>query len=515
MDSLSIAEDLRQRVSRQRSGRNEPRVAVIGAGFGGIAAASYMVRSGFQDFVIFERSDGVGGVWRQNTYPGAEVDTFSDWYSYKFKSYDWPRPHSGQGVLVEYLEDTVKEYALHERLELGANVASVTWNDRCRQHTVTLADGRTERFDVVISAIGLFNIPNVPSWPGLDRFRGPVFHASRWEHEHDLAGKRVALVGAGSSGVQIAVELAKTAKHLYVIQRDPNWINPKNNRDYTEEERARRRVARNYRRDRLTHFRNETKLLRGGKVLRPGTKEDESARRMTEQYIDSILGDRPELKAAVMPNHAFFAKRPVKNDGFYEALLQDNVTFARAAVCAAYEDGLIDDQGREYPVDAVVLATGFRVPEFLEKIDVTGPGGASLHDFWAKRGGPEAFLGMTVPGFPNFYIMYGPNTNMGQIVFGLEAQARYIVRNLKRMRRSGVTALEVRPVAHRWYNRLLQHELRRTVWPDANNYLKAKTGKVVVPFPRPMVYYWALSRGLRRIATRRVTGRPARQWPPK
>ncbi len=508
MDSLSLAESVRKCLPRRRSS-DGPRVAVIGAGFGGIAAASYMVRSGFHDFVVFERSDGVGGVWRQNTYPGAEVDTFSDWYSYKFKSYDWPRPHSGQQVLVEYLEDTVDEYGLRDRLELGATVVSVAWDDRHRQHAVTLADGRTERFDVVVSAIGLFTVPNVPSWPGLDQFQGPVFHASQWQHEHDLTGKRIALVGAGSSGVQIAAELAKTAEHLYVIQRDPNWINPKNNRDYTDEERARRRVARNYRRDRLEHFRTETKLLRGGKVLRPGTKQDEAARRMTEQYIDSVLGGRADLKAAVMPNHAFFAKRPVKGDGFYEALCRDNVTFARATVCAAGEEGLVDERGREYRVDAVVLATGFRVPEFLEKINITGRDGTSLHEFWTKRDGPEAFLGMAIPGFPNFYIMYGPNTNMGQIVFGLEAQARYIVRNLKWMRRNGVSALDVRPVAHRWYNRVLQHELRRTVWPDAKNYLKAKTGKVVVPFPRPMVYYWALTRVLRRVATRRVAGRPA------
>jgi cation diffusion facilitator CzcD-associated flavoprotein CzcO len=346
----------------------------------------------------------------------------------------------------------------------------------------------------------------MPTWPGLEKFAGPAFHASQWEHEHDLAGKRVALVGAGSSGAQVTAQLAKTAGHLYVIQRDPNWINPVNNRDYTERERLLRKHPRNYDRDRRTHWLAETKMLRGGRILRPGTKENEQARQATAAYLDQCLGDMPELKAAVMPDHPFFAKRPVKADGFYQALRQDNVTFVRASVAEVRENTVIDNFGREYEVDAIVMATGFKVPDFLEKIEVIGRRGISLHDYWDKRGGPEAFLGMTVPGFPNFYMIYGPNTNMGQIVFNLETQARYIVRDLRRLRDSAVGALEVRAAAHRLYNLVLQRELRRTVWPDTNNYLKSGTGKLVVPFPRPTVYYWALSRLLRRLSAK-ATGR--------
>ena len=195
-----------------------------------------------------------------------------------------------------------------------------------------------------------------------------------------------------------------------------------------------------------------------------------------------------------MPDHPFFAKRPVKADGFYEALRRDDVTFRRSAVVEVTRDGLIDSTGEHFRLDAIVMATGYRVAEFLGEIEVVGESGLSIHDYWQQRGGAEAFLGMTVPGFPNFYMIYGPNTNMGQIVFNLETQARFIARTLRRMRRRRLTAVDTRQGAHRRFNDWLQRTLARTVWPEANNYLKDETsGKLVVPFPLPMMYYWAMT----------------------
>lgn len=476
------------------------RIAIIGAGFGGVAAAVYLAKAGFHDIVIYERSMGVGGVWHQNTYPGAEVDTFSDWYSYRFKQYDWPKPHSAQPVLEAYINDTVDEYRLRDRLELGIAVVRATWDEARHLYQVELSDGRVECFNVVISAVGLFNVPKYPEWPGLDVFKGPAFHAARYEHEHELAGKRVAVVGAGSSGTQIVPALAPHVAHLYVFQRDPNWIAPKDDKFYTDEQRTARRNPRVYNKARRGHWWAETKMLWQGRILRPGTKENLAARRAMEAHIEKLLGDRPDLKSEVMPDHPFFAKRPVKADGFYESLRRDNVTFRRAAVVRLTEDAIVDSKGGEFKVDAVVMATGYRVAEFLGEIDIVGRRGTSIHDYWAKRGGPEATLGISVPGFPNFYMLYGPNTNMGQIVFNLETQARYIARNMKLMRRRGYTALDTRASIDRQFNEWLQRKLRNTVWPDANNYLKDEgTGKLVVPFPLPMVYYWAMTKALRRL----------------
>lgn len=475
------------------------RIAIIGAGFGGIAQAVYLTKAGFHDFTIFERTDGLGGVWHQNTYPGAEVDTPSDWYSFAFKRYDWPKPHSAQPELAEYIKETVEDYGFRDRIRFNTPVRRATWVEDRHGYDLELKDGTVEQFDVVISAVGLFNVPKYPDWPGLDTFRGPAFHAAQYEHQHDLTGKRVAVVGAGSSGTQIVPELAPVVGHLYVFQRDPNWIAPKNNRFFTAEERERRKDPRVYDKTRREHWWAETKMLWNGRILREGTKENTAARKQMLAYIDSILGDRPDLKAAIMPDHPFFAKRPVKADNFYETLCRDNVTFRRSAVVQVTPDGVIDSKGEHFELDAIVMATGYRVAEFLGEIDVIGRGGQSIHDYWNQRGGPEAFLGMTVPGFPNFYMIYGPNTNMGQIVFNLETQARFITRQLQRMQRRGITAFDTHDWAHRRFNRWLQRALGKTVWPEANNYLKDESsGKLVVPFPLPMVWYWAMTHLFRR-----------------
>lgn len=487
--------------SGDAAARHDFRIAIIGAGFGGIAAAVYLTKAGFHDLTIFERTHGLGGVWHQNTYPGAEVDTYSDWYSYRFKHYDWPRPHSAQRDLEAYITETVEEYHLRDRVRFGTVVTRAVWDEARHRYDLTLADGSVEAFDIVISAVGLFNVPKYPEWPGLDTFRGPAFHASRYEHQHDLAGKRVAVVGAGSSGTQIAPALAPHVGHLYVFQRDPNWIAPKDNTDYTDTERTARRDPKVYRRARRGHWWAETKMLWQGRILREGTKENTAARKGVEAHIDSVLGDCPALKAAVMPDHPFFAKRPVRANGFYETLRRDNVSFRRAAVVRVTPDGLIDSTGEHTALDAIVMATGYRVAEFLGEIEVRGRDGRSIHDYWRDRNGPEAFLGMTVPGFPNFFMLYGPNTNMGQIVFNLETQARFVTRTLARMRRTRRTALDTRDWAHRRYNRWLQRALSTTVWPDANNYLKdEKSGKLVVPFPLPMMYYWAMTHLFGRVA---------------
>jgi len=393
----------------------------------------------------------------------------------------------------------VDDHGLRSHIRFNTTVTRVVWDEASHSHEVTLGNGETEKFDVVVSAVGLFNVPRYPDWPGLDQFRGPVIHTARWQSGHDLSDKRVALVGTGSSGAQVATALAPDITHLTIFQRDPGWITPKGERDFTPEERARFREPKVYRRQRRQHWWMEQKRFWGGKQLQAGTKQNQLAMAQGEAYIQTALKDRPDIQKAVTPNHPFFGKRPVRATGFYETLLRENVTFVPSAVSRVTESAIVDEDGFEHEVDVIVLATGFRAAEYLAEIDLIGTGGVSVHDRWA--GEPDAFLGITVPQFPNFYMLYGPNTNMGTILYNLEAQAGFAVKNIKRMRRTGVTAIETREWFHRRYNRWLQKALAKTVWTNTASYYRADSGKLVVPFPTAMVVYVALTRALRVVSS--------------
>jgi cation diffusion facilitator CzcD-associated flavoprotein CzcO len=390
------------------------------------------------------------------------------------------------------------------RFEFNSEVVRVAWNDASRTYSVELADGRSGEFNVVVSAVGLFNTPNYPKWSENISFRGPAFHASMWEHEHDLRGSRVAVVGAGSTGAQIVTAIAPEVGHLFVFQRDPTWVLQKNDVWYSAQERRRRRNRYVYQRGRLRHAYAEQKRFVSGELFVAGSKKNLAESAAAQAYIERALGDVPDLKEAVTPTHPFFAKRNIKADGYLETLRRDNVTFVRSEVVDTSQDAVIDASGRSYEVDVIIMATGYQAADYLHGIDVIGRSGLSLHQYWDSVGGPEAFLGMTVPRFPNFYMLYGPNTNVGAIVFDLETQSRYLVRDLKRMRRSGAKALEVRESANRLYNSWLQSRLSGTIWAGTKNYHKSTTGKLVVPFPRASIQYWAMTRLLRTIAHKAV-----------
>jgi cation diffusion facilitator CzcD-associated flavoprotein CzcO len=292
-----------------------------------------------------------------------------------------------------------------------------------------------------------------------------------------------------------------------VFVREPSWVISKGEHDYSERERRHMSHPIIYRLERIRTFALEQWRFRGGKQMRL-TDHNRHTQAVHEEYIATVFKDRPDLAAAVTPDHPYFGKRPVKATGFYETILRDDVTFIRRAVTRVTKNGVVDSAGEEHQVDAIVMATGFRPAEYLREIDVIGRDGRSIHDVW--NGDPDAFLGLTVPGFPNFYMLYGPNTNMGMIVFNLETEAEYAIRDIKRMIRTGVTAIEVRRVFHRVYNTWLQKKLSKTVWVEANNYYKSPSGKLVVPFHTAMIVYWALCRVLRRASAfdRRSTWRP-------
>ena len=292
-----------------------PSVAIIGGGFAGIGAAVKLAKAGLREFTIFEKSEGIGGTWWENRYPGAEVDVHSQLYSYAFHPHDWSRTHARQAELQRYLEDVVDGYGLRTHFRLSTSVEEVAWDDDAKGYVLRTADGETKTFRAVISAVGMLNIPNYPTWPGLDGFAGPKLHTARWR-PIELAGKTVAVVGTGSSAVQVVPSIAGVADHVTLFQREPGWVLPKPDRDLSDDERARLRRRGAQRRERLRQFWLIEIGQMFGSLHRPGTKINSIAESRCRTYIAAVFADRPDLAEAVTPKYPFPGKRPVLHQGF-------------------------------------------------------------------------------------------------------------------------------------------------------------------------------------------------------
>jgi cation diffusion facilitator CzcD-associated flavoprotein CzcO len=484
---------------------NVPSVAVIGAGFGGIAAAVALKRAGVHDITIYDKASGVGGTWWLNRYPGAEVDTPSVLYSYSFRPGVWSRTHVKQAELQSYMDAVVKEYGLDRHLRLSTQVIRVAWDDARQRYDLTFASGEIEHANVVVSAVGLLDDPRYPEWPGLESFAGPVFHTARWEDRHDLAGKRVVVVGTGSTAAQLVPNLAPIAQSVTLFQRDPGWVVPKFGRDLTSKERTAlgSSIAQRFVRTKMMWERD--KFLNGAKPFRPGTPQNSAAERVARGYIDAVFKDRPEIRDAVTPKYPYGGKRPIIADDYYPALLRDNVKLVPRAVTRVTPTGVVDVDGVEHEADVLILATGFKPADFLSTLEVVGPSGASLQDVWKDE--PEAFLGLMVPGFPNFFMLYGPNTNGGAIVTMLELQAKYVASAVAFMARWRYTRIDVKQWAMERFNKVLQQRLSGTVWAEyENNYYKSPQGKIVTQWPEGAILYGALTKALRRAVWRSHRG---------
>ncbi len=487
---------------------SESRVAIIGSGFSGIAAAVALQNAGIDDFTIFEMSAGVGGTWWSNRYPGAEVDLESLIYSFSFAPADWTRTHASWRELQRYLESVVDGFGLRPHLRLGEKVEQITWSAETATWEVETSSGlRLPPFHAVISAVGFLNIPRLPDLGPLDRFRGVVCHTSAWPAGLDLAGKRVGLLGTGSSAVQVATEAARTAAELTIFQASPNWIVPKGARDFTDAERRLQRRRRVYRLRRLQlYLQYDMRQYRSGHARRDG-RVNRRRRAMSEAFLEDSLKRRPDLRALVTPTFPFESKRTVVSDTYYPTLLRDNVKLVPRSVTRVSETGVVDADGADHELDVIVLATGFSASDYLANFRVVGTGGHELHERWA--GEPEALLGMLVPGFPNFFIMYGPNTNSIPLVSLYEEQARFAARTIASLDRSSRAWVDVSPEWHRRYNRWLQRALSKTVWTQASSYFKAGTGKVVTQWPFSASFYIAALRTARHLALRHGPRTPA------
>ncbi|MGB6209501.1 flavin-containing monooxygenase, partial [Mycobacterium sp.] len=447
-------------------------VGIIGAGPGGIALGILLARAGFRDFTIFDREDGVGGTWRINTYPGLACDVKSHLYSYSFDlNPHWSRLWSPQPEILEYFARCVEERRLQPHLRLRTEIRSARWDERAQRWQLTTAAGEHHEFNVVVSAVGLFTQPVLPELVEQEPFTGTVMHSSRWDHSVDLAGARVAVLGTGSTASQLVPELAKVAGQLYSVQRSPTWILPKPDRPYSRRERwlfAHVPFAKKFYRTRLW-LRSEANIS----VIEHGGEKTREFTAIALRLLESSVSDE-QLRRKLTPEHPMGCKRLVFSSEYLTALTEPNVEVLTSPARYLRARSLVMQDGTERDVDVVVCATGYAAADYLGEIEVTGEGGVTLGDVW--RDGAHAYLGMAVPGFPNFFMLYGPNTNVGSnsVIFVLEAQARYIVRALRYLRRKGKPYVAVRPSAMADFITKIDQWMQGTVWTtQCSNYFRA------------------------------------------
>jgi cation diffusion facilitator CzcD-associated flavoprotein CzcO len=462
-------------------------VAVVGAGPGGLGLAIRLKASGFDDFVVLEGSDGVGGTWRTNTYPGAACDVPSHLYSYSFAlKPDWSKTYAAQPEILAYFEDCADRFGIRPHLRTNTRITSAIWDGDQRRWRLTDAEGGTFEADVLVSAIGTFATPSYPDLEGLSSFAGPCFHSARYEHQHDLTGRRVAVVGTGASAAQIVPELAKTSAQVDVYQRTPQWILPRSDKPFSDEQKARFErspdALRRHRREIFWAFENTIAFRHGDAVA-------EQLKALALSHIEYRISD-DELKRKLTPDYPFGCKRTLVCSDFYKALVRENVELVTDPIARVTPGTMVTGEGTERATDAIVLATGFKATEYLAGLDVVGVGGRRLHDDWSEVA--HAYMGLTVSGYPNFFMLYGPNTNQGgnSIIVILEAQAAYVLSALRAMRRQRARAVDVRRDVMDAYNVELAQALAGTVWSDGcQSYFKNANGMIATQLPQTSQWY--------------------------
>lgn len=437
-----------------------PSIAVVGGGFGGVGAATMLKREGYEDVTVFEKGGRIGGVWQHNTYPGAACDIPSHLYEFSFAPNAWSRRFSPGPEIRAYIEGVARRFGVLDKVRTGTEVKSARWDEERRRWLLDTSAGPHEA-DVLVTACGQLSVPKVPRLPGLDEFEGPAFHTAEWRHDVDLAGKRVALIGTGCSAIQVGPAIQPEVAQLDVYQRSPGWTLSKGDHEYSGLLRtAFRRFPLLHRLDRASvyafqdlaaaAFTKRRWLLPLFKAL--GTRQ-----------INSAISD-PELRRKVTPDYEFGCKRVMLTDDWYPTLTQSNVELIDHGVDAVTATGIRDATGVERPADAIVFATGFASHDFVAPMEIVGSDGRTLDRAWAEVA--RAYLGLSVPGFPNMFLLYGPNTNggSGSVVNTLECGIGHLLAALREMDASGASRIEISPAAAEDFDRELRTALAGTVW---------------------------------------------------
>ena len=472
-------------------------VLVIGAGFGGLGMAIALAREGEHDVVLLEKGTDVGGVWRENTYPGAACDVPSHLYSFSFEPNPrWSRTYSPQAEILDYLRHCADKYAVRGKIRFGCEVTGAAFDEARALWRVEWRDAQgcahAGHARALVSAVGLLSRPALPAVPGLATFGGPVFHSAQWRHDVALAGRRVAVIGTGASAIQFVPQIAREAAQLTVFQRTPAYILPRPDRAYSERERRR--------------FARWPALMAAHRALIYATHDLRAVGFTRLRWMMDIVGGMPArrlLKAQVpdaalrdklTPRYPVGCKRILISNDWLPTFSRPNVELVTDPIEAVTPTGVRVAGGREIGVDAIVLGTGFAASEFLAPMTIRGRGGASLNDAWAN--GAQAWLGISVPGFPNFFMVYGPNTNLGHnsIVFMLESQAAHVMRCLRRLRDERGSTIEVATPPFERYNARLQRRSRQTVFAGCTSWYVDAHGRHTVNWPGFTTTYRWLTR---------------------
>jgi cation diffusion facilitator CzcD-associated flavoprotein CzcO len=477
------------------SGALDPRIVIVGAGFGGVAAAIELQRHGFGNLTLLDRAPDLGGTWLYNGYPGAACDVPSHLYSFSYaQRRDWSRICSPRDEIHEYLHHVAREAGVDRLVVPDSDVSVCCWDDGDARWTVRTADGRAYEADAVVLATGQLHQPAIPRIEGAETFAGHSFHSARWDHGYDLRAKRVAVVGTGASAVQFVPEIAPLVRRLVVFQRTGNWFMPRRNRAYPPAVRAAIRHVPGLqaaRRRFVFHYCEAlTAMIRHPRTIGlPGAAK--SAAFMAWQ----LRGD-PELRRKVWPDYTFGCKRILFSSQWFPALRRPNVDLVTDTIAGLTLEGVVTADGTLHEADCVIYGTGFRTNDFMFPMEVTGAGGRALRDVWAD--GAHAHLGMTVPGFPNLFVLYGPNTNTsgGSIIAYLEAQSAYVRQALMELRRRGAAAIDVRPEVEAANVREIQERFRGTAWTRCDSWYRTSDGRIVANWPGYMREYFERVRAL-------------------
>lgn len=467
---------------QQQASRHQ--VVIIGSGFGGQCAAINLKKNGIDDYVILERRDFMGGTWCQNTYPGAAVDVQSALYSIASEPYDWSQMFADGDELQRYTNHVIDKHRLREKTRTGCNVSSIRWQEASQQWQVSCEDGRRFLAQFIINASGPLSTPVIPVFKGRERFEGHSFHTNNWDHNYDYRGKKVAIIGSGASAAQVIPAIAEDVAQLHVFQRSPHWVIPRPDYRFKPWQRAilRRRWAYKLLRQ-AVYWALESRVI--------GFKYSEAmlnilAKRRALKHINKQIAD-PELRAKVTPDYTIGCKRIILSDTLYPAYCRDNVTLhsSEDGIAEITERGIRTQQGQDLDLDLIVYSTGYDATDGVISYSVEGRGGQTLQSAWAEF--PRAYLGTSMPGFPNLFVVTGPNTGIGHTsaIVIIEAQMDYIMNSIRAVQRSNSKTIEVNRDAEKRYTEHIHSEMERTVWKSGgcNSWYQSKSGHVIAMFP--------------------------------
>jgi len=465
------------------------KIAIIGAGLAGLGTAIQLQNAGINDWIILEKKDGIGGTWHDNSYPGSGCDVPSMFYSFSFEpKTDWTRKFPEQAEILEYINACADKHNLHRNIRLNKELKEASFDEDSATWSITTTDGDTLTAQFLISGVGQLNRPSYPKIKGSDTFKGKTIHTARWDHDYDLNGKTVAVIGNGGSAIQMIPLVALKTKHMTIFQRSANWVFPKPDRPFTDRERAI-----------FTKVPFANKLYRiyiwtmfeiRWPMFKKDTKLSKKVQRLTEEDMRSRITD-PKLLDACIPDYPIGCKRILISNEYYDTLHQDNVDVTMDPITEITPDSIITKDGTQRKVDTILYATGFQTSDFLAPMNIIGTNGKRLDHAW--KNGAEAYLGITLDGFPNFFMLYGPNTNLGHnsIILMIELQIRYILNCIKILNRDNLKSMQLRPDIMREYSAEVQNSLKNSVWDSScGSWYKNEEGKIVNNWPYSTVQYW-------------------------